>query len=81
MEAFIDGAIYPALNEAVVSEDKKRTLEREKLNGVAVVPTLPTAPESKPASPALEPAGAEPAEQGEATGYYAEYLASRNGAN
>jgi len=27
MEAFCDGAIYAALNEAVISEDKKRTLE------------------------------------------------------
>merc|ERR1719398_218188 len=28
MEAFIDGAIYPALTEAVLTEDKKRALEQ-----------------------------------------------------
>ena len=27
IEAFCDGAIYPALNEAILSEDKKCTLQ------------------------------------------------------
>ena len=46
MEAFCDGAIYAALNEAVISEDKKRSME-SKLDG-ALPLTMPSAPAVAP---------------------------------
>ena len=88
MEAFCDGAIYPALQEAVLSEDKKRALER------ASISTPPPTAVAQPATAAQMPpepqwapapaAAASPSPEGLVSptapepSAYEEYMASRN---
>ena len=54
MEAFCDGAIYPALTEAVLTDDKKRKLEKEmKIDEPASTLELSPPPEAEAKVPAL----------------------------
>ena len=53
IEAFCDGAIYAALNEAVFSEDKKRIMEQQLVS--ALPPTIPSVPNAAMAAPAVAP--------------------------
>ena len=54
MEAFCDGAIYPALTEAVLTDDKKRKLEKEmKVDEPASTLELSPPPEAEAKVPAL----------------------------
>jgi len=87
MEAFCDGAIYSALNEAVTSEDRKRALEHAFVQGRTATALAAKSPATaqKPAAAAAELVASAPVAsaakmpEDAAMSEYEKYVAKRDG--